>query len=361
MIQFCNLKQVNEPFRGEIRKAVNRVLESGRYLLGSECGEFEREFAEYMGTSHAVTVDSGLDALSLIVRAYGFGSGDEIIVPANTYFATVLAVTQNGCIPVFSEPNPETYTIAPEQIEEKITERTRAILCVHLYGRAAEMTEIHRIAGKHSLKVIEDCAQAHGARYKGKMAGNLSDAAGFSFYPTKNLGALGDGGAVTTNDGELAARIRALRNYGTAEKNVFQYPGVNSRMDEIQAAVLRVKLRYLEEMNHKRRQISRLYRERIQNPELILPRTDQEEEHVWHIFAVRTTRREAAMRKLLRRGIETIIHYPIPPHKQAALSQYNQLKLPVTETIHREVFSIPLHSGLSKDEVELIIQEMNRI
>lgn len=360
MIDFFDLKSVNETVRNEIEEGIGRVLDSGWYMLGRECEAFEREFANYIGTCHAVAVGSGLDALNLIMKAYDFRDGDEIIVPANTYIATILAVSGNGCVPVLAEPSIDTFNIDPDRAEELITGKTKAILCVHLYGQVAPMDRLRAVAKKHGIKLIEDCAQAHGATMYGKKAGSLSDAAGFSFYPTKNLGCLGDAGAVTTDDDELAQRIRSLRNYGSFKKYVFAEKGINSRMDEIQASVLRAKLRHLDEFNGKRRNIAHRYCEEIKNKRIILPAVGREEFHVWHKFVVRCKDRDDLIEYLMHNEIETMVHYPIPPHKQSAYIEWNQMSLPVTEQIHREVLSLPIYPTLSEDSVTKVIEAINR-
>jgi len=363
MIKFLDLKAITVQHRQEIMSAIERVVDSGWYILGNEVEAFEHEFARYTGTGHCIGVDNGLNALTLILRAYRemghMKPGDEVIVPANTYIATILAVNENGLVPVLVEPDIRTFNIDPALTEEKITPRTKAILAVHLYGRAADMNPVREIADRHGLKVIEDAAQAHGAHYSGKMAGNLGDAAGFSFYPGKNLGALGDGGAVTTSDDELAEVIRVLRNYGSQEKYHNRYQGVNSRLDEIQAAVLRVKLKYLDEENQKRREIASYYLDHIHNPEIILPDPGEPNGHVWHQFVVRCRERDTLQKHLLNNGIQTMIHYPIPPHKQKAFQEWNQRKYPITELIHKQVLSLPVHHLLVEEEMSQIVEILN--
>ena len=323
MIKFLDLQKINERFGPEIDAAIKRVLDSGWYLLGKEDEKFESDFATFCGVKHCIGCANGLDALNLIIKGYGFGAGDEIIAPANTYIASILAITQNNCTPVLVEPDLKTYNINPDLIEEKITPKTKAIMVVHLYGQAVEMEKIWELDKKYNLKIIEDSAQAHGAIYKGKRTGNLGDASGFSFYPGKNLGCLGDGGCITTNDDELAAKVRAIRNYGSNVKYNNIYKGVNSRLDEIQAAVLAIKCKYLDEDNRKRREIARFYRTEINNPLLILPEVYDENAHVWHIFAVRCKQREKLQKYLEENGIQTLIHYPIPPHKQVCYKEWN--------------------------------------
>ena len=362
MIPFLDLKTINAPYMKAFSQAATRVIESGWYILGKEVNAFEDAFAEYCESRYAVGVASGLDALVLIFRAYKemgvLKEGDEVIVPANTYIASILAVSENGLTPVFVEPDLDTYNLDPQKIEEVITPRTKAILAVHLYGQSANMREIGKIAKKYDLKVVEDGAQAHGARHFGKRVGSLGDAAGFSFYPGKNLGALGDGGAVTTDDLALAETVRILRNYGSGRKYENRYKGLNSRLDEIQAAFLSVKLPYLDANNAKRAEIAKEYLRRIDNEKLVLPVVEEGNEHVWHLFVVRTKERDALQKHLEQRGIATMIHYPIPPHKQDAYREYGGLHLFLTEQIHHEILSIPLHEMLGKKEVEEIISAL---
>lgn len=359
MIKFLDLYKMNEQYRTEIDEGIKRVLDRGWYLLGKEDDSFEFNFAQYCGTKHAIGVANGLDALNLIIKAYGFGAGDEIIVPANTYIASILAISENGCTPVLVEPDIETYNINPDLIEEKITSRTKAIMVVHLYGQAVEMEKIWALAKKYDLKIIEDSAQGHGAVYQGKRTGNLGDASGFSFYPGKNLGCLGDGGAITTNDDELAAKLRALRNYGSHVKYQNIYKGFNSRLDEIQAAVLDVKLKGLDVDNQKRRVVAKYYLANINNPLLNLPQVKSEEGHVWHIFIVRCERRDEFQKYLTENGIQTLIHYPIPPHKQEAYKEWNNLSYPITEQIHREVISLPISPVMTEDEIKIVVTAVN--
>ncbi|QPA30698.1 DegT/DnrJ/EryC1/StrS family aminotransferase [Thermaerobacillus caldiproteolyticus] len=360
-IPFLNLLQINERFREEINEAISRVLDSGWYILGKEVESFEKEFANYCGVKHCITVGNGLDALSLILKAMEFEEGSEIIVPANTYIATILAISANRLRPVLVEPDLDSYNIDPSLIESHITEKTKAIMVVHLYGQTANMKPIQEIANKHGLKIIEDAAQAHGALYNGKRVGNLGDAAGFSFFPGKNLGALGDGGAITTNDDELAHKLRAYRNYGSHIKYVNDVKGVNSRLDEIQAAILRVKLKYLDEDNQKRRNVANYYIENIKNPLLSLPKIKNGDplSHVWHLFVIRTEERERLQKYLLEKGINTLIHYPIPPHNQKAYMELQNLSLEITEKIHREVISIPISPILTMEDRKYIVEQLN--
>ena len=359
MIKFLDLKKINERFRGEMDAAVKRVLDNGWYLLGQEIEQFEKDFAAYCGVKHCVGVANGLDALKLIIKAYGFGSGDEIVVPANTYIASILAISDSGCTPVLVEPKWETRLIDEDLIEAAITPRTKAIMVVHLYGRAMDMTKVWEIAKKHGLKVIEDSAQAHGAMFNGRRTGNLGDASGFSFYPGKNLGCLGDGGAVTTNDAEIAAKVRALRNYGSDVKYHFPYRGTNSRLDEIQAAWLGVKLPYLDVDNQRRREIAARYCTEIKNPLIELPQGPNDESMVWHVFAVTCPLRDELQKYLTDHGIQTVIHYPIPPHKQHCYTEWNERSYPITERIHREIISLPISPVLTDEEVGEVIAAVN--
>lgn len=359
MIKFLDLEKINNRFRNEMDARIKDVLDSGWYLSGKYNEEFAGNFAKYCGTKHAVGVANGLDAINLIIRGFGFGPGDEIIVPANTYIATILAVSENGCTPVLVEPDINTYNIDPEKIEEKITPRTKAIIVVHLYGQAVQMAKIWEIAKKYNLKVIEDAAQAHGAIYDGKRVGNLSDAAAFSFYPGKNLGALGDAGGVVTNDTELFNKIYAIANYGSDRKYHHIYKGVNSRMDEIQAALLDVKLAHLDADNARRREIAKYYRENITNPKIILPKTYDENAHVWHVFVVRTENRDELCKYLNDNDIQTNIHYPTPPHKQGAYSEWNDQSFPITQEIHQTCMSLPISPVMTDDEVKKVVEVVN--
>lgn len=361
MIPFLDLKKVNERFTDKLKEAANRVIESGWYISGEEVEGFEREFARYCDVKHCIGVSNGLDALKLILKAYNLGPGDEVIVPSNTYIASILAISEVGAIPVLVEPDLDTYNINPSLIEMKISKATKAILVVHLYGRVVDITSVLKIAEKYHLKVIEDAAQAHGAAYLGKRVGNLGDAAGFSFYPGKNLGALGDAGAITTNDDELAIRLRAFRNYGSEKKYENIYKGYNHRLDEIQAALLRVKLPYLDKDNEIRRELAMLYCNNINNNSIILPSTTNiPSGNVWHLFTIRTTHRDKLQHYLLENGIETMIHYPIPPHKQVAYSEWGNQEYPVSEKIHSEILSIPLSPVQTEEETLKVIQVINQ-
>ena len=359
MIKFLDLEKINNRFRREIDSRIAKILDKGWYLQGEENETFSQNFANYCGTEHAIGVANGLDALNLIIKAFGFGVGDEIIVPANTYIASILAISQNGCTPILIEPDINTYNINPDLIEEKITPKTKAIMVVHLYGQAVQMDKIWELAKKYNLKVIEDSAQAHGAYYKDKRVGNLSDASAFSFYPGKNLGCMGDGGAVTTNDDELAQKIKAIANYGSDRKYHHIYKGVNSRLDEIQAAVLDVKLKYIDKDNQRRREISKYYRENIKNEKIILPTAYNEDSHVWHVFVVRTQERDKFQQYLSDNGIQTIIHYPTPPHKQNAYKEWANLSYPITEEIHRTIISLPISPVMTDTEIQKVVEVIN--
>ena len=364
MIKFLDLQKINLLYQQEIEEKLLHVFRSGWYLMGEEVKNFENNLANYIGAKHAIGVANGLDALRLIFRAYIelglMKAGDEVIVPANTYIASILAVSDNGLIPVLVEPDINTYNIDISKIEEAITPKTKAIFIVHLQGRVVFDNELKNIAAKHNLKIIEDNAQAIGAEWNNKKSGNLGDAAGFSFYPGKNLGALGDAGAVTTNDEELAKTIRAIANYGSNQKYVNIYKGLNSRLDEIQAAVLDVKLKYIDQENKTRREIAKRFIEKINNPKIILPEIPADEkEHVWHVFVVRCENRDDLQTYLTTKGIQTIIHYPIPPHHQEAYKELKDLSFPITEAMHNEVLSLPISSILTDEEVSEIIKVIN--
>lgn len=368
MIPFLDLKNINQQYRNELIDACSHVIDSGWYIGGKELESFEKNFAEYCGTQFAIGVANGLDALILTLRAWKelgkLKDGDEIIVPSNTYIASILAITANNLTPVLVEPNIATYNIDPIKIKEAITAKTKVILPVHLYGQLATMPEIMQIAKQHNLLVLEDSAQSHGAQIQGKKAGNWGDASGFSFYPGKNLGALGDAGAVTTNDAELATMLKALRNYGSHEKYKNLVPGVNSRLDEIQAAMLNVKLKYLDQETQHRRHIAGLYLNGIKNPLIQLPLGDVNAEtytqHVWHLFVIRSNQREALQQYLLNHGVQTLIHYPIPPHKQQAYKEWNEISLPISEQLHNVVLSLPMGPTLSVEDAEKVIALCNQ-
>ena len=362
MIPFLDLKAINAQYRDELIAACTRVIDSGWYIAGNELAQFEQEFASYCGAKHAIGVANGLDALILTLRAWKelgkLHDGDEVIVPSNTYIASILAISANGLVPVLVEPDLATYNLCPLQTEAAITAKTRAILPVHLYGQLADMPAIIDIAQRHNLLVLEDSAQAHGASLDGKKAGNWGDASGFSFYPGKNLGALGDAGAVTTNDDQLAETLRALRNYGSHEKYKNLFQGVNSRLDEIQAAMLSVKLKHLDTEIVHRRKVAKAYLEGISNPAIILP-VPQEEAHVWHVFVIRCEQREALQKHLLDHGVQTLIHYPIPPHQQQAYKEWKMDSYPVSEMIHQQVLSLPISPLITAMQTQKIIKLIN--
>lgn len=357
-IDFLHLGRVNAPYAAAFREAIDRVLRSGYYILGQETLAFEQEFARYCGVRHCIGVANGLDALHLILRGYGIGAGDEVIVPANTFIATWLAVSLVGARIVPVEPDDARWNIDPKRIEEAITPRTRAIMPVHLYGMPADMDAIREIARRHELRVIEDAAQAHGALYRGRRAGSLGDAAGFSFYPGKNLGALGDGGAITTDDDELAERLRKLRNYGSSVKYQHDMEGVNSRLDEIQSAVLRVKLAHLDADNAARAAAAARYREALAGTPVELIGALDGAESVWHLFVVRTPRRDALRDFLAARGVGTQIHYPVPCHRQEAFARQAWPALPVTERLQAEILSLPMSPILGADEVAYVAAQV---
>jgi dTDP-4-amino-4,6-dideoxygalactose transaminase len=359
MIEFLNLKRVNAPHEPKIREAMLRVLDSGWYILGKECDTFEQEFADFCETKHCIGVANGLDALHLILRAYGIGPGDEVIVPSNTFIATWLAVSQAGATPVPVEPAPHTFNLDPERIAGALTPRTRAIMPVHLYGHPADMDPILAIAAAHGLKVIEDAAQAHGARYRGRRTGSLGDAAGFSFYPGKNLGALGDGGAITTSDDALAERLRKLRNYGSSVKYKHEVQGYNSRLDELQAAVLRIKLSHLDAENAARQRVAAQYASALQGVPVTLPSAQSHVEPVWHLYVVRTAQREALMAHLTQQQVGHMIHYPTACHAQPAYAKGPWPALPVAERLAREVLSLPMAPYLSAEDVEKVARALH--
>ena len=366
MIKYLPLKQINDRYDAELREAVGRVMDSGWYLKGEHTQRFEKNYATYIGTKYCVGVANGLDALTLILRAYieigVMESGDEVIVPANTFIASILSISDCGLTPVLVEPCIDTFQIDDSQIEEVITERTKALMIVHLYGRCAYTEKIGMICKKHQLKLIEDNAQAHGCfapmdNGQWRRTGSLGDAAAHSFYPGKNLGALGDAGAVTTNDKELAQIIEELGNYGSSKKYVFDYQGRNSRLDEIQAAMLDVKLRHLDEDNQRRQAVADYYINNVKHPEILLPTPS---ESVYHIFPILCERRDELQQYLKENGVETMIHYPIPPHKQACYKEWNDLSFPITERIHRQELSLPCHPAMKQEEADQIVSLLNR-
>ncbi len=364
-VPFLDLKQINLKDYAEISQAIDEIINSGWYINGSRCKQFEQKFANYCGTKYCIGVANGLDALILILRAYQelgiMSAGDEVIVSANTYIASILAISANNMIPVLVEPSINNYLIDVDKIEQAITSKTKAIMVVHLYGQITPMAKVWELSKKYNLKVIEDSAQSHGAYYQDKRSGNLSDASGFSFYPGKNLGAIGDGGAVTTSDAQLDYTIRALANYGSEVKYQNMYKGINSRLDELQAAILDVKLAKLDEDTEKRRVIAKMYREQITNSKVILPQVElSEDSHVWHVFVVRTENRESFQKYLAENGIGTVIHYPTPPHKQEAYKELNHLSLPVSEQIHREVISLPISPVQTSEQTRYVIDVVNK-
>lgn len=362
MMPFLDLHGINARDREALIAAFTRVLDSGWYVLGKEVEAFEAEYAAYCGTKHCVGVGNGLEALVLVLRAWlelgVLKTGDEVIVPANTYIATILAITENGLTPVLVEPD-STLNLDPTLIERHVGPRTRAILPVHLYGQTANMTTINAVARRHGLKVLEDSAQAQGARHAGLCAGALGDASGHSFFPSKNFGALGDAGAVTTNDDALAQTLRALRNYGSHKKYENLYKGVNSRLDELQAALLRVKLARLDADNQRRREIAARYLREIRHPQITLPVVGEKNEPVWHVFVVRSTARDTLQKYFNDAGIGTLIHYPLPPHHQQAYREWKDRSYPLTEAIHREVLSIPISPVMREAEVDAVIAACN--
>lgn len=363
MISFLDLKKVTEAHQDDIRRAVGQVVDSGWYLQGEAVRRFETDYARYTGTRHCIGVANGLDALTLIYRACietgRLQPGDEVIVPANTYIATILAITENGLKPVLVEPDVNTLEMDDRLAEQAITPRTRSLLTVHLYGRCAMTERIARLCREHHLLLVEDNAQAHGCCYNGQRTGSLGLAAGHSFYPGKNLGALGDAGAVTTDDDELAQCVRALGNYGSSAKYVFRYKGRNSRMDELQAAVLAAKLRYLDGDNRRRQQLAARYYDGIDHPNVRLPKRLADAQNVYHLFPILCPRRDELQQWLAAQGVQTLIHYPIPPHRQQAYSEWAQMQLPLTEQIHREELSLPISSVHTDGEIDRVIDIVN--
>ncbi len=359
---FLDLKKINQRHRLEIDSAIKRVVDSGRYLLGQEVCDFEDEFARFCGVRFAIGVANGLDALTLSLEALNIGNGDEVIVPSNTYIATILAISANGATPILVEPDIDTYNIDPNLIEAAITPKTKMIMPVHLYGQVCEMDAISAIADRYGLKIVEDCAQAHGAEYSGRRVGSFGDCGGFSFYPGKNLGALGDGGMIVTNDADLDRKLRALRNYGSLQKYENIYKGTNSRLDEIQAAVLGVKLPYLLQDNDARRRIAKYYLKNIDHPEIVLPKARQDDDasHVWHVFVIRCRTRDALRVHLTDHGVETVIHYPIPPHKQRAYEEWATVSFPTSESIHKEVLSLPISPVMTIEDAARVVDVVNK-
>ncbi|MCR4584047.1 MAG: DegT/DnrJ/EryC1/StrS family aminotransferase [Prevotella sp.] len=361
MMKYLDLKLMAARHAEEIQAAVRSVVDGGWYLKGEATRSFEEHYANYIGTRCCVGCGNGLDALTLVFRAYRemgvMKEGDEVIVPANTYIASILSITENGLVPVLVEPDVNTLQIDDSLIEQRISPRTRAVMIVHLYGRCAYTDKIGEICHRFHLKLIEDNAQAHGCTFGNRRTGSLGDVAGHSFYPTKNLGAMGDAGAVTTDDVDLAENIRTLGNYGSSRKYVFDYVGKNSRMDELQAAVLDVRLKYLDEDNRRRKEVASIYINKVKNPLVCIPQSQRDS--VWHIFPVLSSCRDELQRYLLRVGVETQVHYPIPPHKQGCYSEWNKLSLPITEQIHREELSLPCHPGMTEEEVCQVVRLLN--
>ena len=363
MIKFLDLQKINAQYAAELKQVAADVIDSGWYLLGTQVKQFEENLENFQEGGHAVAVANGLDALRLIFKAYielgVMQAGDEVIVPANTYIASILAITDNNLIPVLVEPDENTFNLDLDLIESRITSKTKAIMVVHLYGRVCWNEDLEILAKKYNLKIIEDNAQAIGARWKGLRTGNLGDAAGFSFYPGKNLGALGDSGAVTIKDLELSKTVRILANYGSAQKYVNQYQGLNSRMDEMQAAFLNVKLKYVDAESSRRNEIANYYIENIKNSKIILPNSGDDGEHVWHLFVIRTSNRNELQSYLQNNGIQTLIHYPIPPHKQDCYISLSTISLPITEQIHDDVLSLPISPVMTMEEVVKVVEVLN--
>lgn len=363
MIKFLDIQKITNKNSKEIHDEVSRIIDSGWYLLGDENKRFEKNYSDFIGTKHSINVANGLDALRLIIKAYVemgvFETGDEIIVPANTYIASILAITDNRLKPILVEPDILSYQIDDSKIEQHISPRTKGIMIVHLYGQCAFTEKIGEICKKYNLKLIEDNAQSTGCVFKGRRTGSLGDAAGHSFYPGKNMGALGDSGAVTTDNDQLAETVRALANYGSGEKYVFDYQGLNSRMDEIQAAILNVKLKYIDSDNQYRKSIAKFYLDNISNSNIIVPIISDWDAHVCHLFVVRTKNRDMLLQHLADNGIQALIHYPIPPHKQKAYKEWNTMSFPITEKIHNEIVSLPISQVISEEEAQKVVNAIN--
>jgi dTDP-4-amino-4,6-dideoxygalactose transaminase len=364
MIKFLDLQGINEPYRADFKKSLDEILDSGWVLMGANVSAFEKEFAAYCGAKHCIGVANGLDAITIILQGYKqlglLKEGDEVIVPSNTYIATILGVHHAGLVPVMVEPDEHTFNLSAQKVAKAITEKTRALFTVHLYGQLSKMDELLELSKKHNLLLLDDVAQAHGAEMKnGQKAGTIADASAFSFYPGKNLGCLGDGGAITTNNSELASVVSAYRNYGSHKKYSNLYKGVNSRLDELQAAFLRHKLRNLEEDNEKRRKVALRYLEGINNPLVQLPFYSKGRDHVFHLFVVRVKKRELFIKHMENNGIQTVIHYPIPPHKQEAFSEWNDQSFPISELIHKEIISLPISPVITDSEIKLVIETVN--
>lgn len=363
MIKFLDLKKINEQYKDELNEACSRVIDSGWYIQGTELASFEEQFSQYCGTKYCIGVANGLDALTLTLRAWKelgkLSAGDEVIVPANTYIASILSITENDLVPVLVEPDSQTYNLSIEGIKNATSQKTKAILPVHLYGQMSPMDEIMAYANSHNLLVLEDCAQSHGAQIANKKCGNWGDAGAFSFYPGKNLGALGDAGAITTNDEALATTLKALRNYGSHKKYENLYQGVNSRLDEIQAAMLSVKLKYLDVETQQRQSVAKAYLEGINSPLIKLPKVVEQVGHVWHLFTIEVEDRDRLVAYLTEKGIQTLVHYPIPPHMQQAYKGVFTGEYPITENIHNNILSLPMGPVTNIKDVEWIIESLN--
>ena len=359
-VVFSTMKYIHNEIRDEMIKKFTKVYDKGWYILGEEVEKFEQEYAKYIGTKYCIGVGNGLDALQIALLSLDIGTGDEVIVPSNTYIATVLAVSNVGAKPVLVDPNIETYNLSSQGIEESITKKTKAIIAVHLYGQSADMNEINKIAKKHNLYVIEDCAQSHNSKYKNKKTGTLGDIGCFSFYPGKNLGALGDGGAIVTNNKKIKEKAKAISNYGSKEKYHHNYKGVNSRLDELQAGFLRIKLKKLDKYTKERQRIAKEYLTRINNKKIILPTIGKDRTHVWHIFAIRCKDRDKLQKYLEKKGIQTMIHYPIPIAKQKAYSKDNLNNTKIANQISKEELSLPLYYGMTKEEIDYVIDTINK-
>lgn len=363
MIKFLEIWKITQKYSDEIHQAASRVIDSGWYLLGEETKRFEKNYAQFIGTDYCIAVANGLDALRIILKAYMesgiMQEGDEIIVPANTFIASILAITDNRLVPVLVEPDIRTYQIDESKIEEAISPKTKGIMIVHLYGQCAYTDKIGEICKKYNLKLIEDNAQATGCKYNNKTTGSLGDAAGHSFYPGKNLGAFGDGGAITTNNKKLAEIVRALANYGSNTKYIFEYQGLNSRLDEIQAAILDVKLKHLDEDNERRKEVARYYLANINQPKIILPKVKDWDAHVFHLFVIRSAYRDELLQYLNDNGVQALIHYPVPPHKQKAYKDWNNIHLPITEEIHNNVLSLPISQVITDEEMKTVVDVIN--
>ena len=359
MVPFISTKDINKKYIKQIESAALRVISSGRYILAEELEKFEHNFAKFCGTKYCLGVGNGLDALCLILDAYEFPKGSEVILPANSFVATALAVSRCGLKPVLVDIEEQTFNISVEAIKRSITKKTKAIIPVHLYGQITNMDEIKALAKKFKLKIIEDSAQAHGATYNKKRAGNVGNAAAFSFYPVKNMGALGDGGAITTNDKKLYLKIKTLRNYGSEVKYHHDLKGCNSRLDELQAAILDIKLKNIDAENKERREIAAFYQKNISNEAIVIPYAKNALSHVWHLFVIRTKNRNKLIDHMEKKGVQTLIHYPIPIHKQKAYNELNGLSLPVTERLAKEIVSLPIYPGMSKENIRNVIKAVN--